>query len=135
MPVLRVPIHVSYLVYLAERSPRAAQGYFRGALALCRRLSVEPSILLHPLDFLGSDDLEELSFFPGMAMPSWRKQELLDRVLADLTKRFGVVSLLEHVTALERRDSLRTVPVNLRLPERASPTLDARTLLRARPER
>jgi hypothetical protein len=113
MPVLRIPIHVSYLVYIAEHSPRAALAYFQCALALCRRLSIEPSILLHPLDFLGGDDIKELAFFPGMAMPSWRKQELVDQVLTLLAASFDVVSLLEHVSEIERRGSLRTVPVEV----------------------
>jgi hypothetical protein len=111
MPMLRVPIHVSYLVYLAERSPLGALAYFRAALAMCRWLSIEPSILLHPLDFLGADDLEELAFFPGMVLPAWRKLELLDRVLTELARHYGVVGLLEHVTEIERRGSLPTVAV------------------------
>ena len=68
MPLARVPIHLSYVLYLA--------GYVAG---LARRTSptrcgcagsggVEPSILLHPLDFLGADDVGELGFFPGMGM-------------------------------------------------------------------
>ena len=36
---------------------------------------VQPSILLHPLDFLGKEDVPELAFFPAMGMArraSWR---------------------------------------------------------------
>jgi peptidoglycan-N-acetylglucosamine deacetylase len=128
MPGLRLPIHASYLIFLAQRNWRAADLYFQAALSLCRRLSVEPSILLHPLDFVGSDDIDCLSFFPGMTMPSTRKLELLDGVLALLTKRFNVVSLLEHVTAIERRGSLRTVAVSTGRGPRASARSPSRGL-------
>ena len=56
MPVVKLPIHVSYLLYLASYSPRLARCYFRFALAMCRTFTVSPSLLLHPLDFLGGDD-------------------------------------------------------------------------------
>ena len=52
MPVFKVPIHVSYLIYLATFSPFAAKMYWRISLALCRATGVQPSLLLHPLDFL-----------------------------------------------------------------------------------
>ena len=39
------------------RPPPAASVYFKSALAACRAFGVEPSILLHPLDFLGRDDV------------------------------------------------------------------------------
>jgi hypothetical protein len=122
MPGLRLPIHASYLIFLAERSPTAAVVYFQTALALCRRLSVEPSILLHPLDFLDSTDVESLSFFPGMQMPSSRKLELLDRVLRLLADRFAVVSIFDHVDAIERRKSLRTVSVPVGATQTTLPT-------------
>ncbi len=33
---------------------------------MCRLRGVEPSVLLHPLDFLGANDIDSLAFFPGM---------------------------------------------------------------------
>jgi peptidoglycan/xylan/chitin deacetylase (PgdA/CDA1 family) len=56
MPVFCVPFHVSYLLYLRQFSRAAAWAHFRLALALCRLTGVGPSLLLHPLDFLGGDD-------------------------------------------------------------------------------
>lgn len=49
-PLLRVPIHISYVIYLATVSPSAALAYFRTALLACKLARTEPSILLHPLD-------------------------------------------------------------------------------------
>ena len=36
MPLLRTPIHMSYLMYLGERSPALAHRYLAVALRLCR---------------------------------------------------------------------------------------------------
>ena len=55
-----------------SRAPTSA-----GAHAPCRVARVAPSILLHPLDFLGGDDVRSLSFFPGMAMSGKEKRELV----------------------------------------------------------
>src|SRR5688572_2218704 len=35
MPLLRIPIHLSYVLYLSKFSPAAARAYFRAALAMC----------------------------------------------------------------------------------------------------
>ena len=100
MPLLRVPFHVSYLLYLAGRSPAAARAYFRTALLMCRSARVAPSILLHPLDLLGGDDVQSLSFFPGMAMSGREKRELVAGFLALLSERFEVCTVGEHAASL-----------------------------------
>ena len=64
MPGFKLPIHVSYLLYLSGFSPRLALLYFRIALVLCQITGTEPSLLLHPLDFLGGDDVPDLKLFP-----------------------------------------------------------------------
>jgi hypothetical protein len=108
MPLLRVPFHASYVLYLASRSPALAIAYFRTAIGLCRAGGVQPSILLHPLDFLGADDgLSDLAFFPAMGMPRAAKLETLDRILAILTEHFEVVSMERHARALA---ALGTLP-------------------------
>lgn len=99
MPILRTPIHASYLLYLGMFSSLAAKLYFRLALALCRATRVEPSFLLHPLDFLGKDDQQGLEFFPAMGVPSDEKLALLDWVIGALDRRFQVVTMAEHAAA------------------------------------
>ena len=96
MPLFKVPIHVSYLHCLGVRSPRLALWYFDWALLLCRLTGTQPSLLLHPTDFLGCDDTAELAFFPGLALASERKLALVSAVLRRLTERFEVVPLAEH---------------------------------------
>ncbi len=96
MPVFKVPIHATYLMFLAGFSPKLAKTYFWSALKLCRLMRVEPSLLLHPLDFLGKEDDEDLSFFPGMNLPAHVKIELLDDCIKMFARNFDVVTMREH---------------------------------------
>ncbi len=96
MPLFKVPIHFSYVLYLSVFSRAIALLYFRLALLLCRLTQTQPSLLLHPLDFLGCEDVPELAFFPGMSLPSERKLETLGRAITILTQQFTVVSMQEH---------------------------------------
>lgn len=105
-PVARVPFHLSYVLYLSTFSPRAARLYFRSALEACRRLDVEPSLLLHPLDFLGGDDVKELAFFPAMNVPGRVKLQRVSEYLADLADLFEVLPMGVHARALESRPDL-----------------------------
>jgi len=120
MPLTRIPIHVSYVLYLAGPSPALAQQYFTNALRLCRVTGVEPSILLHPLDFLGADDVDALGFFPGMGMTGARKRAVVRSCLAELNRQFRVLSLRDHAAAIAVRDGLAVKPATA-----ATPVLEA----------
>jgi hypothetical protein len=96
MPFSRLPIHVSYLIYLSTFSATAALSYFRTALNLCHVTATEPSLLLHPLDFLGCDDESDLSFFPAMNMAGAKKLRFLEEVLDIFRSKFEVVSMRQH---------------------------------------
>lgn len=96
MPLSRTPIHVSYLIYLLSYSEKLALGYLRLALSLCRGAGIQPSMLLHPLDFLGGDDVSALAFFPGMNLPGRRKTEFVRKVLSMLAGSFRVGAVMDH---------------------------------------
>ena len=96
MPLLRAPIHFSYIIYLSRFSTALALGYFRTALKMCELTATQPSLLLHPLDFLGKEDLSTLQFFPGMDLPREQKLALLGTLVDDLRARFDVVPMVEH---------------------------------------
>ena len=96
MPVFKLPIHLSYVLYLAQYSRILSQVYFRFALVMCRMLRVEPSILLHPLDFLGVEDDSELGFFPCMNMPAQKKLNIVADALDYLRRHFHVVPMRTH---------------------------------------
>ena len=103
-PGIRVPIHISYLLMLATHSVRASMAYFAAALAACRRLGVEPSILMHPLDVLSGDEVPELRFFPGMSLPVTKKLACVERYLDLLARDFRVMSVGDHATLAATRD-------------------------------
>ncbi len=96
-PVLRTPIHVSYVLYLSAISPALADLYFRAALLACKAARVQPSILLHPLDFLSGQDCPELAFFPGMSLEGGAKTATVRRALHQLTTSFDVGPLENFV--------------------------------------
>lgn len=106
MPLSRVPVHVSYVLYLAGISPVLARQYFANSMRLCRIRGVEPSILLHPLDFLGADDVDSLRFFPGMGMTGAQKRQTVLDCLDELNRQFRVVSMREHAEAILERGDL-----------------------------
>jgi hypothetical protein len=103
-----VPVHVSYVLYLAGISPVLARQYFANAMRLCRLRGVEPSILLHPLDFLGADDVDSLRVFPGMGMTGAQKRGTVLDCLDELKRQFRVVGMLEHAEAILARGALPT---------------------------
>lgn len=90
-PLFRVPIHVSYVLYISSiLSHKAAMAYFHAALRGCDLTRTQPSILLHPLDFLSAEDCEELAFFPAMNMKPTQKNRTVLESLEALVKRFDV---------------------------------------------
>jgi len=100
MPILRTPIHASYLMYLAEVSPALAHRYLSAALRLCRWTGVAPSLLLHSHDFVGADDVPALSFQPGFRLPGEAKTRMVGEWVDLLRRRFTVVPLQRYVDGL-----------------------------------
>lgn len=112
-PALRLPIHFSYVLYLAERSEFVAMTYFRAAMRACRIGGVQPSLLLHPLDFLVAEDEPGLAFFPAMHMPRERKRRVLDAALKEFSNQFTIVGTGEHARqSIERLSRGSTVVTN-----------------------
>ena len=106
MPLIRAPFHLSYVLYLSTFSSALASSYFQSAVMACRAASVEPTLLLHPLDFLGPDEVEGLDFFPAMNIPGDLKRERVAGYLEQLRAQFDVVPIGEHARRLEARGSL-----------------------------
>ncbi|MBV8488968.1 MAG: polysaccharide deacetylase family protein [Candidatus Eremiobacteraeota bacterium] len=100
MPLLRLPIHLSYVHYLDQIAPVVARTYFATALDLCRATGTMPSLLLHPLDFLGGDDVPELRFFPGMRLEGERKRKATATFVDAFLKRFEGVPMAEHAAVV-----------------------------------
>jgi hypothetical protein len=113
-PVLRLPFHLSYLLYVSRWSEMSIALYLRAAARACRLIGVEPSFLLHPLDLLGGDEVPRLAFFPGMDIPSKRKVRLFERVMGLLRESFTLIDLDTHAHALLQRADLRTLMPTVR---------------------
>ena len=106
MPIFKVPIHFSYLVYLASFSPFLARAYTRIAITLCRITRTEPSLLLHPLDFMGKEDDSDLAFFPAMNMTTVKKIELMNGFFDLLETHFEPMPIGKFVEQLKEIESL-----------------------------
>ncbi len=111
-PIFRVPIHLSYVIYLARFSIVLAHVYFNTALWVCRLFGVEPSILLHPLDFLGGEDVPRLKFFPSMGMTGEQKIAIVERCLDSMVRLFDVRPVGEHAAIVATRSNLMDVELN-----------------------
>ena len=110
MPLFRVPFHLSYLLYLDGHSRPLARAYLKLAIVMCKLARVEPSVLLHPLDFMGGDDTDRLSFFQAMTRPSAVKLAFVSEVFATLAWHFDLVTMGEHADAVLGRRVPELVP-------------------------
>jgi peptidoglycan-N-acetylglucosamine deacetylase len=109
MPIFKVPFHVSYLLYLGSFSPLLAKLYFRIALWLCKLTRTQPSLLLHPLDFLGKGDIPALDFFPAMNIPAEKKLAMVSSFLKLYCRHFEVVPMGLHAQSIANRSNLTWV--------------------------
>jgi len=107
MPIFKVPIHFSYLVYLASYSLTLANMYTRMSILMCRATKTEPSLLLHPLDFMGLEDKTGLGFFPAMNMPVGRKLEIMNKFFALLENSFEPVTMGSFVASINSPSELQ----------------------------
>ena len=106
MPLARVPLHMTYINFLADRVPGLAEMYLRIGLGLCKMRGISPSLLLHATDFIGSDDQDCPTFLPGMKRTAGDKIALLQRVIAAIRKNFDVLTLREYVSRLGAKADL-----------------------------
>ena len=100
MPIFRLPFHQSYLNYLSTWNRHLGTIYGRFSFALCRALGVTPSFLLHPLDFLGGDDVDGMSFFPGMQLTTVEKLDQVEKLLGYLTRNFEVFDMQTYYSTI-----------------------------------
>lgn len=107
MPIFKTPIHFSYLIYLAGYSKVLAYLYVNMTVVLCSLTRTEPSLLLHPLDFMGKNDDTDLDFFPAMNMSSHKKMSLMDGFFSILLKRFIPLTMGEHIAEIKKKPTLK----------------------------
>jgi len=107
MPVFKVPIHFSYLTYLGTFSRRLTRLYLGFSIGMCKLTRTEPSLLLHPLDFMSQEDDADLAGFPGMGLPLATKMELLNMYFDLLLESFEPMTMGEHVDRIVAGPRLR----------------------------
>lgn len=112
MPLFKIPIHASYILFLSNYSIGLAMLYFRIALSMCKITGTNPSILLHPLDFIGCDDTTDLSFFPAMRIESGRKIEVMSRMFEVMTKRYTCLTMDGHATVIRQSSSIPSMSMS-----------------------
>lgn len=110
MPIVKMPFHLSYLLYLSRFSLPLMKSYLGTALALCRLTGTQPSFLLHPLDLLGPEQAPQLSFFPGMDVSAQQKLRVFRIAIRMMAEHFDLVPMSAHIQALLKRDGLRSIP-------------------------
>ncbi len=108
MPLMKVPFHLSYLLYLSRFSQAAMDLYVEAAVGLCRLTGTTISFLLHPLDLLGGEQAPELAFFPGMDLSGEHKMRIFERVLGRLGRSFRLVNMSTHARALLAGGALKS---------------------------
>ncbi len=102
MPLFRVPIHLSYLMYLSARSEPLMFLYLKCAIYLCKLTRTPLNFLIHPTDLLGSDMVSGMEFFPGMKISSHRKLKIFKKVVNIFTRHFNLMTLEEFATSNQR---------------------------------
>ncbi len=99
-PAFRIPFHLSYLLFISNISPALMKLYFNTALLNCKIAKVQPSFLLHPLDLIGGDMVEELAFFPGMNIPTDKKAAKFKEVIKMFQNKFNIISMGKHANLI-----------------------------------
>ena len=96
IPVIKIPFHLSYLIYLSGISMALMKTYLWFAIFMCQITNTQPSFLLHPLDLIGGDKIPQLKFFPGMNINSKKKTEVFKTAIRTLKKHYQLVPMSKH---------------------------------------
>ncbi|HEX2934263.1 MAG TPA: polysaccharide deacetylase family protein [Bacteroidales bacterium] len=111
IPIVKIPFHLSYLLYLSSYSRFLMKMYLYKALFLCKLTNTQPSYLLHPLDLIGGDQIPQLAFFPGMNVSSKTKKDVFVSIIKILQKNYKLVPMGQHAETLMGK-KLRKIAVH-----------------------
>ncbi len=110
-PLLKFPVHLSYLLYLAKYSEKLMLFYLKSAIKLAKLTKTEMSFLLHPTDILGGDVVPALNFFPGMELTTSRKKEIFSNIMRILNSNLTLVTMKEHAEK-SNYNKIKPIPQN-----------------------
>ena len=111
VPIFKFPFHLSYLIYISNISMPLMKLYLNTAIILCKLTRTPISFLLHPLDLIGGDQLNELAFFPGMNVSSGQKVKVFMNVIETLKRHYRMCSMDEYRIELQRRNLASVNPI------------------------
>jgi peptidoglycan-N-acetylglucosamine deacetylase len=106
MPIFKFPFHLSYLIYISNISMVLMKLYLSIAICLCKVTKTPISFLLHPLDLISGDQIEDLAFFPGMNVTSERKVKIFKKVIHTLNRNYDIVNMSKHKEYIESNKKL-----------------------------
>ena len=121
MPVFKIPFHLSYLIYLSRFSQMLMVFYLKLAIQMCRMTGTKPSFLLHPLDLIGGDKVQELAFFPGMDLRSNHKLQIFKKVIKILQKSFTLTCLNNYAEIILRQNTIKDTKIVGKLIQSSEP--------------
>lgn len=106
MPILKLPFHLSYLIFINNISAGLMRIYLWISLTLCRITKTPISFLLHPLDLIGGDQITHLAFFPGMDIQSDKKIKVFTQVIRTLKRQYELVRMSEYHAFLDIKSKI-----------------------------
>jgi len=109
IPILKIPFHLSYLIYIARYSEEVMRYYLNFAILSCMISRTPLNFLLHPLDLIGREDAPGLVFFPGMDMTGKRKTRIFLGVLRTLAKHYHLVSMGVFAKHILQQENIKVV--------------------------
>lgn len=109
MPLFRVPVHATYLMFLAQKSEALAKAYWGMNIALSRVRGIAPSLLLHPTDFLDLSDVPQMDFFPGMKVSAAKKCALVEHTVRSLQRHWPTGSMSAVAAAMPAATAISTL--------------------------
>ncbi len=112
LPVLKIPFHLSYLLYLSNISETLMKIYLHLALFLCKITRTPLSFLLHPLDLIGGDQIASLAFFPGMNISTKQKVDTFQYVLKKLKQNFHLLSMNEFAKSIMKNKKINLMELD-----------------------
>ena len=107
IPIIKIPFHLSYLLYISRFSESFMLTYLNIAIILCKITGTAPSFLLHPLDFLSIDQVPDLAFFPGMDLSIAHKMNIFQKVIKLLSDHFKLVNMSTYANTVLKGKKLK----------------------------
>jgi hypothetical protein len=108
LPLIRTPLHMSYLHALRARV--VADNYLRFGLALCRLRRYPVSFLIHPPDVVDAEEAPALAYLPGMTVPWKKKVDLVRSALSRVVDGRIVQTHRDYSQGLGETGSVRWTP-------------------------